>query len=81
MLYFVLYPAKLEKPAPPQAMLEILRDGSLINRQVLKLPEARADGSVPVVLRVSPGPGSYAIVITARQGNLVAQSYRALEIQ
>ena len=81
VLYFVLYPAKLENPAPPQAMLEILRDGSLINRQALKLPEARADGSVPVVLRVSPGPGSYAIVVTARQGNLVAQSYRALEIQ
>src|SRR5215469_3042561 len=81
VLYFVLYPAKLENPAHPQATLEILRDGSLINRQALKLPEARADGSVPVVLRVSPGPGSYAIVITARQGNLVAQSYRALEIQ
>ena len=81
VLYFVLYPAKLEKPAPPQATLEILRDGSLINRQTLKLPEARADGSVPVVLRVSPGPGSYAIVITARQGDLVAQSYRALQIQ
>jgi VWFA-related protein len=81
VLYFVLYPAKLEKPAPPQATLEILRDGSLINRQALKLPEARADGSVPVVLRVSPGPGSYAIVVTARQGNLVAQSYRALQIQ
>jgi len=81
VLYFVLYPAKLEKPAPPQATLEILRDGSLINRQALKLPEARADGSVPVVLRVSPGPGSYAIVVTARQGNLAAQSYRALQIQ
>src|SRR5262249_12132120 len=61
VLYFVLYPAKLENPAPPQATLEILRDSSLINRQALKLPEARADGSVPVVLRVSPGPGSYAI--------------------
>ena len=81
VLYFVLYPAKLEKLAPPQATLEILRDGSLINRQALKLPEARADGSVPVVLRVSPGPGSYAIVVTARQGNLAAQSYRALQIQ
>jgi hypothetical protein len=81
VLYFVLYPAKLEDPAPPQAMLEILRDGTLINRQALKLPEARADGSVPVVLQVSPGPGSYAFVITARQGNLVAQSSRALEIQ
>jgi len=27
VLYFVLYPAKLEKPAPPHAPLEILRDG------------------------------------------------------
>jgi len=81
VLYFVLYPAKLENRTPPEATLEILRDGSLINRQALKLPEARADGSVPVVLRVSPGSGSYAIVITARQGGLVAQSYRALEIQ
>lgn len=81
VLYFVLYPAKLENPAPPQATLEILRDGSLIDRQALKLPTARADGSMPVVLRVSPGPGSYAIVVTARQGNLVAQSYRALQVQ
>jgi VWFA-related protein len=80
-LYFVLYPAKLDNPVPTQATLELLRDGNEIGRQALKLPEARADGSIPVLLRVAPGPGSYAIVVTAKQGTFMAEAVRSLELK
>lgn len=79
-MYFVLYPARLETPKA-DVMLEVLRDGTTISRQQLKTPEARPDGSVPMVFRISPGPGSYALIITARQGNLVAESSRSVQVQ
>ena len=79
-LYFVLYPAK-EGAASPDVTLEILRDGKALARQPLRVPEARPDGSIPMVVRVSPGPGSYAMIITARQGWSLAESSRSLQIQ
>src|SRR5215831_7012667 len=69
-MYFILYPAKLPSPANADVTLEVLRDGTTISRQQLKTGEARPDGSVPMVFRIAPGPGSYALIITARQGNL-----------
>lgn len=80
-MYFVLYPAKLQSGTNPDVTLEVLRDGTTISRQQLKSSEALPDGSVPMVFRVSPGRGSYALIITARQGNLVAESSRSLEIE
>ena len=61
--------------------LEILRDGTAISREPLKVPDARPDGSIPMVVRVSPGHGSYALIVTAQQGKLVAESSRSLDIQ
>ena len=80
-MYFVLYPAKLQTPGNADVVLEVLRDGTTISRQQLKTPETRSDGSVPMVFRVSPGPGSYALIITARQGNMVVESSRSLQVQ
>ena len=80
-LYFILYPAKEGATAAPDVTLEILRDGKALALQPLRVPEARADGSIPMVVRVSPGPGSYAMIVTARQGRLLAESSRSLQIQ
>jgi hypothetical protein len=80
-LYFVLYPAKEGQTASPDVTLEILRDGKELARQMLHVPDARPDGSIPMVVRVSPGPGQYAMIITARQGGLLAESSRSLQIQ
>jgi VWFA-related protein len=80
-LYFVVYPAKLQTPADTDVTLDLLRDGKALAHQPLHVPEPRADGSIPMVVRVSPGPGSYAIVVTARQGKLLAQAARSLQIE
>jgi hypothetical protein len=80
-MYFVLYPAKLSTPSNADVTLEVLRDGTIISRQQLKTSETRPDGSVPMVFRISPGRGSYALIITARQGNLVAESSRSLQVE
>jgi len=80
-MYFILYPAKLPSPANADVTLEVLRDGTTISRQQLKTGEARPDGSVPMVFRIAPGPGSYALIITARQGNLVAESSRSVQVE
>jgi hypothetical protein len=80
-MYFVLYPAKLSTAPSADVMLEVLRDGTTISRQQLKTSETRPDGSVPMVFRISPGPGSYALIITARQGNLVAESSRSMQVE
>ncbi len=82
-LYFVLYPAKDKAGASANAnvTLQILRDGTQISREPLKVPGPRPDGSIPMVVRVSPGHGSYALIVTAQQGKLVAESSRSLDIQ
>ena len=78
-LYFVLYPAK-QSSTTASVILQLLKDGKEFGRQALPVPEPRPDGSVPMVVRVSPGPGSYAIIVTAQQGTLAAQSVRSLRV-
>jgi len=78
-LYFVLYPAK-QSPTTASVVLQLLKDGKEFGRQALPVPEPRPDGSVPMVVRVSPGPGLYAIIVTAQQGTLAAQSVRSLQV-
>ena len=80
-LYFVLYPAKDAAGANANVTLQILRDGTQISREPLKVPGPRPDGSIPMVVRVSPGQGSYALIVTAQQGKLIAESSRSLDIQ
>lgn len=78
-LYFVLYPSK-QSSTTASVVLQLLKDGKEFGRQALPVPEPRPDGSVPMVVRVSPGPGSYAIIVTAQQGTLAAQSVRSLQV-
>jgi VWFA-related protein len=80
-LYFVVYPAKLDSTDAPKVTMEMLRDGKEIGRQPLTLPKPDVDGSIPVLMQVSPSPGQCDIVITAQQGTLAAQSTLSVKIE
>lgn len=80
-LYFIVYPAKVQGALGTEVTLDLLRDGNAIGHQPLQVPSPRPDGSIPMLVRLSPGPGSYAIIVTARQGKLVAQAARSVQIQ
>jgi hypothetical protein len=78
-LYFVVYPSKASDN--PKVVLQILHDGKEIARKPLTLPPASADGSVPVLLRLSPQPGQCDIFVTAQQGTLMAQSSISVKVE
>ncbi len=78
-LYFVLYPSKLL--SQPKVLLQVLHDGREIARRTLNLPEAKPDGSVPVMLKLAPEQGNCDIVVTAQQEELSAQSALSVNVQ
>jgi VWFA-related protein len=80
-LYFVVYPAKLTPAEDPKVTLEVMRDGKEVGRQPLTLPKPDADGSIPVLMQISPSPGKCDIVISAQQGTLAAQSTLSMKIE
>src|SRR5580692_936136 len=79
-LYFVVYPAQLGAvPAAGssddlKATLQVFREGREVARKPLDMSKQQADGSIPMLVRVSPDPGQCDVLITAQQGALVAQS-------
>jgi VWFA-related protein len=80
-LYFVIYPAKVQSGEDPKVVLQVLHNGREIARQPLKLPRPEPDGSVPIVLKLSPKPGQCDILVTAQQGTLVAQSALSVKVE
>jgi VWFA-related protein len=80
-LYFVVYPAPSDQNQDPKVFLQIFRDGKEVARKPLNLPRAGEDGSIPMLVRVSPDPGQCDIQITAQQGTLVAQSNLTMKIE
>jgi len=80
-LYFVVYPSKSTSGGNPKVVLQVLHDGKEIARKPLTLPPASADGSVPVLLRISPQPGQCDILVTAQQGTLMAQSSISVKVE
>ena len=80
-LYFVVYPAKLQSGEEPKVVLQVLQDGKEIARKPLTLPRPDADGSVPVMLKLSPSPGQCDILVTAQQGALLAQSSLSVKVE
>ncbi len=79
-LYFVIYPGKISDPGP-KVTLELLRDGREIASKPLSLGQPEADGSIPMLVQLSPGPGQCDVLVTARQGADVAQSSLSLRVQ
>ncbi|HEY0795299.1 MAG TPA: VWA domain-containing protein [Acidisarcina sp.] len=79
-LYFVVYPAKTAADEP-RITLHLYQGGKEVASKPFALPKAQADGSIPVLLQLTPEPGQYDIRVTAEQGQLVAQSTRALKVE
>jgi VWFA-related protein len=80
-LYFVVYPAKLESTENTRVILQMFHDGKEVARQPVTLPQPSADGSIPILLELSPDPGQCDIKVTAQQGTLIAQSMLAVKVE
>ncbi len=80
-LYFVVYPAKLDATEDTRVTLQLFHDGKEVARQPVTLPQPAADGSIPVLLQLSPDPGQCDIRVTAQQGTLMAQSSLAVKVE
>lgn len=80
-LYFVVYPATPTGSEPPKVTLKLLRDGREIARKPLDLARRQADGSIPMLVQVSPGPGQCDVLVTAKQGTSVAESSLSVRIE
>jgi hypothetical protein len=80
-LYFVVYPAKPTDVEAPNVTLELLRDGKEIARKPLNLSTPDADGSIPMLVQLSPDAGQCDVLVTARQGTTVAQSTLSVKIE
>jgi hypothetical protein len=80
-LYFIVYPAKAGTAEDTQVTLQLFHDGKEVARQPVTLPQPAADGSIPVLLQLSPDPGQCDIKVTAQQGALMAQSTLAVRVE
>ncbi len=80
-LYFVVYPGKATGAEPPLVTLKLLRDGREIARKPLDMTHRDADGSIPMLVQLSPGPGQCDVLVTAKQGTSVAESSLSIKIE
>ncbi|HEY4903169.1 MAG TPA: VWA domain-containing protein [Candidatus Sulfotelmatobacter sp.] len=80
-LYFVVYPAQAGTGENLKATLQLFREGKEIARKLLDLSKRDTDGSIPMLVQLSPDPGQCEVVVTARQGELVAQSSLSVKVQ
>ena len=80
-LYFVVYPAKPTDGEPPKVTLKMLQDGREIAHKPLNLEQPGPDGSIPMLVQLTPGPGQCDVLVTARQGTAVAESSLSVRIE
>jgi VWFA-related protein len=80
-LYFVVYPAKPTDGEPPKVTLKMLQDGREIARKPLNLEQPGPDGSIPMLVQLTPGPGQCDVLVTAKQGTAVAESSLSVRIE
>jgi VWFA-related protein len=80
-LYFVVYPAQGAADEDVNATLQLFREGKEVARKPLSLSKPEADGSIPMLVRLSPGPGQCDVLITAHQAGLIAQSGLSVKIE
>lgn len=78
-LYFVVYPVATSD-SDPTVMLSLYRDGREIGQEKLPAQKRRADGSMPMLLRINPDPGQCDMVITAKQGTLTSEATLSVKI-
>jgi len=58
-----------------------MRDGREIARKPLSLSQPGPDGSIPMFVQLSPGPGQCDVLVTAKQGTAVAESSLSVRIE
>ena len=80
-LYFVVYPPKSTTGDETKVTLELLRDGKEIARKPLDLSPPGPDGSIPMLVQLSPGPGQCDVLVTAKQGTAIAESSLSVRIE
>ena len=78
-VYFVVYPSG-DSEAKPTITLQVYQDGREVGAKNLEPPQLQADGSMPVLLRITPDPGQCDIVITAQQGPVKSEARLSVEI-
>jgi VWFA-related protein len=79
-LYFVVYP-KAAAGEEPRVTVELLRDGKEIARKPVNLSQPAPDGSIPMIVQLSPGQGQCDVLVTARQGTSVAESSLSVKVE
>ena len=80
-LYFIVYPPKGQSSEETKVTLALLRDGKEIARKPLNLSQPEPDGSIPMLVQLSPGPGQCDVLVTARQGTSVAESSLSVRVE
>jgi len=78
-VYFVVYPST-DSEAKPTITLQVSRDGREVSLKNLDPPQLQADGSIPILLRITPDPGHCDIVVTAWQGPMKSEAMLSVEI-
>ena len=78
-VYFVLYPQDAAG-ATPKVTMQMFQDGKEIARKTIEVPAPQKDGSVPMMMRLTPSPGQCDVVVTAQQGTLAAQSTLSVKV-
>jgi hypothetical protein len=58
-----------------------LLDGKEIARKPLNLEQPGPDGSIPMLVHLTPGPGQCDVLVTAKQGSAVAESSLSVRIE
>jgi VWFA-related protein len=80
-LYFVVYPTKAVAGEETKVTVELLRDGKEIARKPVNLSQPAPDGSIPMIVQLTPGQGQCDVLVTARQGTSVAESSLSVKVE
>ena len=79
-LYFVVYPTAAGGEET-KVTVELLRDGKEIARKPVNLSQPAPDGSIPMIVQLTPGQGQCDVLVTARQGAAVAESSLSVRVE
>lgn len=78
-VYFVVYPGPATD-TPPSVLLQLYRDGQVVGQKTIPASQPQADGSMPMLLRITPDPGECDMVITAQQGSMKSEAMLSVKV-
>ena len=77
----MVYPTKAVAGEETKVTVELLRDGKEIARKPVNLSQPAPDGSIPMIVQLTPGQGQCDVLVTARQGTSVAESSLSVKVE